>query len=274
MIRFLRRLSTMDRRIVFLVLALGLILPLLFPVKLPVAVTKEVRSVYEMVDRLKSGDYLLLDLDYAPDTMAELEPMTYSVMRHAYGRGARLVMTCLSPSGVSLVEREMRFIAAEQGKTYGEDYVFLGYRPYPAAVILSLGQDMRQSFPIDFYGTPLDSIPMMRGVRNYRDMAFVMSLTSTSAADYWIMYGHERYNFPLALGVTAVMAADYYSYLQSGQIAGILGGLKGAAEYETLLGIGERASIWMNIQSICHFVIVGFIVIGNVAYLVTRRREA
>ncbi len=262
----------MDRRIIFLALALALILPLLFPVKFPVGITREVRRVYEMVDQLKPGDLLLLDMDYAPDTMAELEPMAYSVMRHAYGRGARIVFTCLTASGVSLVEQEMRFIAAEQGKTYGQDYVFLGYRPYPAAVILSLGQDMRQSFPIDFYGTPLDSISMMRRVRNYADMELVMSVTSTSTADYWIMYGHERYGFPLALGVTAVMAADYYSYLQSGQIAGILGGLKGAAEYETLLGVGERATIWMNIQSICHFLIVAFILIGNVAYLATKRR--
>jgi hypothetical protein len=132
---------------------------------------------------------------------------------------------------------------------------------------------MRQSFPIDFYGNPLDSLPMMQGVKNYDDLTFVLSVNATSGADYWIMYGKERYNFRLALGVTAVMAADYYNYLQSRQIVGILGGLKGAAEYETLLGEGERASIWMNIQSICHFVIVAFIIIGNITYLVIRKES-
>ncbi len=118
-----------------------------------------------------------------------------------------------------------------------------------------------------------DSLTITKNVKNYHDLKFVLSVNATSGADTWIMYGKERYGFPLALGVTAVMAADYYNYLQSGQIAGILGGLKGAAEYETLLGEGERASIWMNIQSICHFVIVAFIIIGNIAYLAVRRNE-
>ncbi|MCU0611367.1 MAG: hypothetical protein MUE60_06215 [Candidatus Eisenbacteria bacterium] len=262
----------MDRRIIFLLLALALVLPLLFPVKLPVRVTPEVKKVYDMVDGLQPGDVILIDMDYGPDTMAELEPMSYSIMRHVFDRGARFVSTCLSATGVSLIESEIRHIAQEKGKTYGEDYVFLGYRPYPASVILSMGQNMRQSFPIDFYNNPLDSLPLMRGIRNYADLRFVMSVSSTSGVDYWIMYGHERYNFPLALGVTAVMAADYYNYLQSGQIEGILGGLKGAAEYETLLGQGDRAIIWMNIQSVCHVLIVALIVVGNIAYLATRKR--
>lgn len=267
------KIATMDRRIIFLLLALALVLPLLFPVKLPVRVTPEVQTVYDMVDGLQPGDVILLDMDYGPDTMAELEPMAYSIMRHVFDRGARFVSTCLSATGVSLIETEIRHIATEKGKVYGEDYVFLGYRPYPGAVILSMGQNMRQSFPIDFYNTPLDSLPLMKGIRNYADLRFVISVSATSGVDYWIMYGHERYNFPLALGVTAVMAADYYNYLQSGQIEGILGGLKGAAEYETLLNQGDRAIIWMNIQSICHLVIVAFIIIGNVAYLATRKQH-
>jgi len=269
--KFFTWLSTLDRRYIFLMMALAVIFPLLFPVKIPVRVTPESEKVYDMVDNLEPGDVLLIDMDYGPDTMAELEPMSYAIMRHAYQRGAKIVFVCLTPTGVTLVETEIRTIADEQGMVYGEDYAYLGYRPYPAAVILSMGQDVRQSFPIDYYGTPMDDLPMMRTVKNYRDFSFVISVSATSGIDYWIMYGKERYNFPLAIGVTAVMAADYYNYLNSGQIVGILGGLKGAAEYETLLGQGERAIIWMNIQSICHFLIVGFIIIGNIAYAVTSR---
>jgi len=41
----------------------------------------------------------------------------------------------------------------------------------------------------------------------------------------------------VAVGVTAVMAADLYPYLQSGQLVGMLAGLKGAAEYEKLVDV-------------------------------------
>ena len=96
-------------------------------------------------------------------------------------------------TGVSLIESELQTMAEENGKVYGEDYVYLGYRPYPATVILSMGQDFRQSFPIDFYGTPLDSLPMMQGIRNYRNVELVLSINATSGVDSWIMYGRERY---------------------------------------------------------------------------------
>lgn len=271
---FLVKVSQLDRRVIFLLMAVAVIIPLLFPTKLSVKVTPESQKVFDLVESLQPGDLFLLDMDYGPDTMAELEPMTYAIMRHAHRRGARLICLCLAATGVSLVESEIRTVAEERGMEYGKDYGYLGYRPYPAAVILSMGQDIRQSFPIDYYGTRLDSLPIFRNVKNYRDFKFVLSVNATSGVDAWIMYGKERYNFPLAIGVTAVMAADYYSYLQSGQIVGILGGLKGAAEYETLLGEGERAIIWMNIQSICHLLIVALIIIGNIAFLASKKGQS
>ncbi len=271
---FLAKVSQLDRRVIFLLMAVAVIIPLLFPAKLSVKVTPESKKVFDLVESLQPGDLFLLDMDYGPDTMAELEPMTYAIMRHAHRRGARLICMCLAATGVSLIESEIRTVAEERGMEYGRDYGYLGYRPYPAAVILSMGQDIRQSFPIDYYGTRLDSLPIFRNVKNYRDFKFVLSVNATSGVDAWIMYGKERYNFPLAIGVTAVMAADYYNYLQSGQIVGILGGLKGAAEYETLLGEGERATIWMNIQSICHLLIVVLIIIGNIAFMAGKKDQS
>jgi hypothetical protein len=53
----------------------------------------------------------------------------------------------------------------------------------------------------------------------------------------WITYARPKYGLNVAVGVTAVMAADMYPYLQSGQLVGMLSGLKGAAEYEKLVDI-------------------------------------
>jgi hypothetical protein len=51
------------------------------------------------------------------------------------------VAVCLFTTGVSQVEQDLKKIADEAGKKYGEDYVYLGYKPYPAIVITALGQD-------------------------------------------------------------------------------------------------------------------------------------
>jgi hypothetical protein len=53
-----------------------------------------------------------------------------------------------------------------------------------------------------------------------------------------------------------------------------MGGMKGAAEYEILLGVSGLATSGMDAQSIAHVVIIFFIVFGNVIYFAIRRRKA
>jgi len=270
---FFVRIVKLDRRIIFVVIGLSIIIPLLFRVDLPIKVTPEVKKIYDLIDALPEGSIIVVPCEYAPDTMAELEPMLFAVLRHCYKKNLKIIGCGFFVTGVTLIEQELRQIAEEEGKVYGEDYIFLGYRPYPAVVIMSMGQDFRQSFPEDYYGTPLDSLPMMRGVRNYYDTELVLTITATSGVDFWVIYGHDRYGFPLAIGVTAVMAAAYYHYINSGQIIGIIGGLKGAAEYEKLIGRGDLATMGMNIQSFVHMVIILFIIIGNIGYFMTRGKK-
>ena len=140
-------------------------------------------------------------------------------------------------------------------------------------MILNMGENFRKPFPKDYFGNDLDSLPMMKGVTNYSSCACIVNINATSGADYWINYANGRYKAPLALGVTAVMASDYYTFLASGQIFGLMGGLKSAAEYEKLIGHPEAATKAMDVQSIAHTVIVLFIIIGNIAFFASRRKK-
>jgi hypothetical protein len=102
----------------------------------------------------------------------------------------------------------------------------------------------------------------------------VLTINSTSGIDYWITYGQGRYKFPLAAAATAVMAPNYYPYLQSGQLFGLIGGLRGAAEYEELVGEPGPAVKGMFVQSISHLLIVALIILGNISYFASRRKKA
>ena len=72
-------------------------------------------------------------------------------------------------------------------------------------------------------------------------------------------------------GITAVMATDLYPYLQTKQIVGLVNGLKGAAEYEHLIGHHEMGVRGMAAQSIAHLWIILLVIVGNIAYFVSRR---
>ena len=154
------------------------------------------------------------------------------------------------------------------------DYVFLGYGPGEANAIISLGQSLTDAFPTDYAGRKTETLPVLAGVHSLRDIDYVISLSAGfPGLDTWYVYGKEKYGFELGGGCTAVSAPKLYPLLQTGQITGLLGGLRGAAEYETLLNQTGKATAGMDAQSATHFLIIGLIIVCNACYLLSGRKE-
>jgi hypothetical protein len=267
------KMMNIDRRWIYLLLMITVLIPAIVPFEVPVATTPEVRSVFKFVDDLKEGDYLFLGIDYDPSTMAELHPMSKAIMSQCFEKGVKVILTALSQNGPGMAEQVINEISTRYHRKNHVDYCFLGYKPYPGIVVLNMGVNFKLTFPNDYYGVPLDSIPVMRGIKNYLDCAGVIDICAGNIADMWVQYGNGRYGVPLALGVTGVMASDYYPYLQSGQIFGIIPGMKGAAEYEKLSGFKTTAIRSMAYQTTSHIIILLFIIISNIGYVFGGREE-
>jgi hypothetical protein len=274
------KLLALDRRWVFGILALFVIIPFFLKFSVPLTPVKEVRDIYDFVESLKPGDHILLSLDYDPGSMPELHPVAYAMLEQCFVKKLKVITLTLSTTGAQMVEEAIKDVA-DSCRIYhgftpqrGIDYVFLGYKPYPGLIILGMGMNFRIPFPQDYYGTVLDSIPMMRGIKNYDNVKGVINLSAGNVSDYWVADGNARYGVKLALAMTGVMAADYYPYYQSKQVFGIIGGMKGAAEYETLCKNPGKATEAMKIQVFAHVVIIIFIIIGNLAYFLGRRKTA
>jgi hypothetical protein len=65
------------------------------------------------------------------------------------------------------------------------------------------------------------------------------------------------------------MAPEQYPFLDSGQLVGLLTGMKGAAEYEKLVGAPALATRGMLGQSAAVVLILVFIALGNAGQLAT-----
>jgi len=260
----------LDRRVIFLLIGLATLLPLLYPVGLPIRVSPEVRRVYDYVERLPEGSLFLLSLDFEPGGKPELYPMAIALLRHAFHKNLKVLGMTLWPAGAGLAEGAFTEVARETGKEKGKDYVFLGYAPGDASAVISMGQDFHAAFPADYYGTKAADLPLLTNVRSLRDMQYVVSLSvGFPGLDTWYLYGKEKYGFELGGGCTAVSAPRFYPLLDTGQINGLLGGLRGAAEYEILLGIKGKAMAGMDAQSATHFLIIFLIVTCNTIYFLT-----
>src|SRR2546427_7491731 len=268
---WVRKLLAIDRRIIFLLVAAGVVLPLLHPLNLPVTATPRVKAAFEAIDALPPGSKVLISMDYEPDIMAELLPMSVAVLRHCFRKHLQVIAMTLYPAGTGLGERAIRTAATAEGAIKNKDYAWLGYKSGFQVVMIGIGESLRGMYPVDFYGTPLDSIPVTRGVNSYRQMAMVVNLSGSSATDYWIQFAQGRFHAPLVVGCTAVMATDYYPYLSSRQILGLVGGMKGAAEYEALMNIVGDARRGMDAQSLVHLIVVALVIVGNAALFLSRR---
>ena len=279
--KFFRALLKIDRRIIYLMMTVVVIFPLFRPLGLGVNSGPRAKALFDAVDAIPAGRTILLSVDFDPSSMPELYPMLAAIMRHAFAKDLKVLMTGLWLPGSGLADRAVQTIPQEYGKVYGKDVVYLGWKAGIDAVILGMGENIKGVFPVDYYGRPLDSLPLMREVLRLRDIPMMVSISAgTPGYTDWLTYAQTRYGMRMGAGVTAVSAADAYPYLQTGQLTGLLAGMKGGAEYEILVSrAGYSKALMpavaaMDSQSLAHIVILVLVVIGNIAYFVTRKRGA
>src|SRR5262249_55912572 len=153
------------------------------------------------------------------------------------------------------------------------DFVNFGYKVGSDPWVASFARNIPGAVGLDWKGRALSSMPGMKGVRAFGPEGggslLVVLTASDSITPYIGFVGPTRAK--IAAGSDAVMAPDQYGLLDSGQLSGLLTGMKGAAEYELLLsqqapsaGLGT----WLIPgQSFAHLYLIFLIVLGNLGLL-------
>jgi hypothetical protein len=289
-----KKMMNVDRKIIYIIVAIVMILPIIFPFELPIIISERTtRVLYKAVDNFPNENgVFLISADLNPQDQPELYPMLVSWIRHCFHRDIKVLVQCLYPASLGLAEQALNQVAKEfnnrasQGigrrVVYGEDFIFLGYTPPPIIPILGLGENIYDVYPRDFYGNELDELPLMveKRIKTYRDMDMIGSLSASSLPITFVAYAQARFGIRVTAGITAVSAADFYPYIDSGQLTGMLEGMKGAAEYEQLIVENfpyddgrKMASEGMSSQSTTHIAIILMILVGNICYFMQRRHE-
>jgi hypothetical protein len=270
---FVTRLSRIDRRILFLIILICVVIPLLAGARMKMSVTSPVRGLFDAIESLEAGSYVWLAADYDPGSMPELYPMNVALVEHLFSRDIKVICAALWPPGPPLAQRVFNELAVKYGKTYGVDYVNLGFKEGREAVMVSVAEDMQAAFPEDFAGAPWDSIPMLNGIRNLTDLEMIICISAGyPGIKEWIQQVSTRYDIMTGGGVTAVSGPEMYPYIQSGQLVGLLAGMKGAAEYEQIVQRPGLGLSGMVAQSYVHLMVVVFIVFANVVFFIEKRR--
>ena len=290
------KLKDLDRRWVFVCVTLAVILPMVFKFDLPIYPSKAVMGIYDTIEKLPEGSRCFVSFDFDPAAEPELGPAATAVFVHMFRRNIKPIAGANWPVGGDIAEKcladakniyldtfdkykEEGRLASGCSKNleYGTDYVNLGYKTGGIIHVKSLCVDFMNPYPQDMKGNSTDNMAIFKNANGRRfsmaDVALIVSYTAgTNGVEAFISVkgDHKR---PMACGCTSVNIPRFTTYLQTKQLVGMIGGLPGAAEYESLIGHRGEGRAGMAPQSIAHLIIMVFIVLGNLAYIAENRKN-
>ncbi|HQO67535.1 MAG TPA: hypothetical protein PLU06_01940 [Candidatus Syntrophosphaera sp.] len=241
-LNFFERLQKLDRRWIYIVVALAIIIPLMLPYNSDNVTSPPTENVYQMVDSFAGREdrAILMSFYHDASTMPELYPMQIAILRHCFERNVKVFFLSFLPTGAPIIDMAINTVKEEYPNIKsGTDYCNFGYIPSALIMptIIGMGDNIATAVPTDAEGRKVENLPIMKGINNYTEMNLVIEFSGSVAGGYWLTYARPKFGTNIAVGVTAVMAADEYPYLQTGQFIGMLAGLKGAAEYEKLVEV-------------------------------------
>jgi hypothetical protein len=269
---FLKKLQNVDRRIIYLLFVLALAIPLIRPIGIPLQISPATRAVYNIIESLDPAtDVVLLSFEYAPGSGIDIHAIPVTVVEHLMKRGLRWVGVSFSPEGPLMMNMIIDDLES-RGYKYGEDFVNLGYMAGEENAIRLFSLDT-SVFTTDSRGNSVASLPIMQGISTVKDFAFVHGFTSSDLGIAgWLRQAVDPLGIDYAVGVVTVSVPSATPYYNSGQLKGLLGGLRGAAEYELLIETPGLGASMMDAQSMGHLLILGFILLGNLSYLFGKKK--
>jgi hypothetical protein len=273
-LEFIKKLQSIDSRIIYAVVLVCLIVPMLFPIGIPLSIAQNTSSIYEIVEALGPNDRVVLSLDYEPASSPDVHPQSVAVTQHLLQRGVKIIYVAFWEAGPLFAEGLINNYTDQYNLEYGVDIVNLGFIAGRETAIRAFGDDVLNSAPVDFRNNPTASMPIMAGIRDAKDIDLFITFSGGSPGVLeWIRQVKDVHNIKLAAGAVTVSVPGFIPFVQSGQLIGLLAGLRGAAEYEVLSGNPGSAASKMDGQSLGHLAIIVFILVGNIAYIAERRSK-
>jgi hypothetical protein len=273
-VNILRFLQTADRRYLYALLLLTVTIPFFIKTRLPVVVSPQTLALYKAIDALPPNSFVLFGVDWGAGTSGESQPQTEAIMRHLMKRRLRFALLAFDPQPKTLVQRIATRLQGEYGYQEGRDWVNFGYKIAQENFLKAFGQGIPAAVVTDIHSTPIASLPVMEGIRTARDIKFLIDVTPSGTYESYIRFLQGPYQIPMGLAPTAVMGPEAFNYLDSGQLVGMAVGLQGAIEYEYLVGTFGKATRANVSSSFAHLLIITFILLGNLAMILERRRKA
>jgi len=258
------------RQVIFAAVFIVTIVPILFPLNLPLVISKTTIQYYDTVQKLKSGNTVIFVWNQGTAQFGEMGPPGIAQLQQLMDiPGVKVVVISTGAESPGLFESNLWPAIDPKGKEYGKDWVNLGYIPGGETAIAALATDTWSLVKVDWKGTPISQLPVMEGFKSGADIALIVG-NQPSSGEEWQRQFQNKFKTPI---VWACVSAGYTTalmFVNSGQLSGILNSLRGGAELELLIKKPGRGVSAMDAMSNLHLLVLATIVASNIIYFKNR----
>jgi hypothetical protein len=154
-----------------------------------------------------------------------------------------------------------------RGKTYGDDYINMGFYPGISNFIAALSMNFRESLgDADWYGVDVTGFFDSHNIQSAEDVDLVVSFDSDDGAGDFMRYFFLEYGTPVIQSMIGVMVANSKVQYNAGNYAGIVPSIRGSAEYQYLQNYPGMALTQMDAFSVVQFYLMALMIVGNLGY--------
>lgn len=282
-------LQSLPKPVLYFILILATAIPLFFKIPVPNEPIDSSRDFYDNLMKLPEGSKVLIASDWTNSTRGESSGAMEALLRIMMRKKIKFAVYSTGAAEAPQVARDVIRSVSDSEKAGGgtgvvpfEDYVVLGYFPNSEGTTNAINNNVRvafsgkKDFPANSPPRDVMQSPVFQGVNQVSDFKYLIVVTASKTSNIAI----ERIKkTELMFMVTGVMVPETRNFYTSGQIVGLVGGVKGVYDLETLMEKGfpgkKNAGKGTAFYPSLHFAITLLIlcvVLGNVAMFLSRRR--
>jgi len=252
-----------------------IIIPVVYPLGIPIPISKYTKEVHDYIENLPSGSIVVVAAQVDVALWPEEETFARALFWQLSKRPLKYVIINFGVDSPMLVETALEYIKINEDfpeKKYGEDYVLMGYLAGEDTAYAAFCTDAHKVYKTDYYGTPIEQLPIMQELKQASDIDLLIHITG-SDADAPVRQFVSTFHVPYIAAPTIGWVPTYMPYYDAGQLTGLIAGISGGAEYELLVGRPGSGLAITDALSIAFIYTIGLAILGNIQYLRERRKE-
>jgi len=251
---FAQTLNAVPRSVLFVVLIVFSSLALFVKVVIPNKQFPPTVDFYRQLMTAPEGSTVLIQSDWTNSTRGESGAAFESIVRVLMRRNLKFaVYSAADPQAPQVARDVIKRITDEEVKQGGRkyvrwnDWVNLGYFPNAEAHNNAMAANLRAALggrremtPEGRMEDPINS-PVLANIQSVGDFSLVLICTASNSMNIAIERLSGKSN--LMGSVTGVMVPETSVYHSSGQLKGMVGGLKGSYDLETMMQFGVNTGV-------------------------------